>query len=130
MPIKDKSLYPPNWKRIRAQILERAENSCELCGVENHKWIRRSKRNRAIYVPSLIHKGTAGSLGKAIRVVLTVAHLDHNPQNNHPDNLAALCQRCHLRHDRHQHAANSAATREAKRAPNQTRMQFNTEQAR
>ena len=37
------------------------------------------------------------------RVVLASAHLDHDPSNNDPGNLAALCQRCHLAHDRPEH---------------------------
>ena len=28
-----------------------------------------------------------------------VAHLDQQPENNHPNNLKALCQKCHLKHD-------------------------------
>lgn len=36
---------------------------------------------------------------RIIRIVLTVAHLDHRPENNDPTNLKALCQRCHLRYD-------------------------------
>ena len=31
------------------------------------------------------------------------AHRDHDPTNNRPGNLAALCQRCHLLHDRAEH---------------------------
>jgi 5-methylcytosine-specific restriction endonuclease McrA len=42
------------------------------------------------------------------RVILTVAHFDHQPENVVPANLAALCQRCHNRYD--------AATRAAGRA--------------
>jgi hypothetical protein len=38
-----------------------------------------------------------------VRVVLTVAHLNHRPEDNGLENLAALCQRDHLRHDREQH---------------------------
>ena len=34
------------------------------------------------------------------RVVLACCHLDHDPTNNAPANLAALCQHCHLAHDR------------------------------
>lgn len=34
-----------------------------------------------------------------IMIVLTVAHLDHTPENCSPDNLRALCQRCHNRYD-------------------------------
>ena len=36
-------------------------------------------------------------------VVLACAHLDHDPGNNAPANLAALCQRCHMRHDAAEH---------------------------
>lgn len=35
-----------------------------------------------------------------VKIILTVAHLDRDRTNNHPGNLAALCQRCHLNHDR------------------------------
>jgi len=49
------------------------------------------------------------------KVVLTVAHLDHNEANCDPANLRALCQRCHLRHDLQQHMANAALTRRRKR---------------
>ena len=36
---------------------------------------------------------------KAIKIVLTVAHLDHDVTNNNNDNLKLMCQRCHLRYD-------------------------------
>lgn len=44
---------------------------------------------------------TPGFFG-AVYIVLTIAHLDHDPENwDVPDDrLAALCQRCHLRYDR------------------------------
>lgn len=40
---------------------------------------------------------------RVFRIVLTVAHLNHDRTDNRPENLAALCQRCHLLHDREQH---------------------------
>lgn len=46
------------------------------------------------------------------RVVLACCHLDHDPANNVPVNLAALCQHCHLDHDR---ADNLARRREGAR---------------
>lgn len=78
MPIKpeNKKRYPTNWKEIRKTILHRAENKCEFCGVENYT-IREN-----------------GS-----KVVLTIAHLDHTPENCEPDNLRALCQKCHNKYD-------------------------------
>jgi 5-methylcytosine-specific restriction endonuclease McrA len=45
-------------------------------------------------------------------VVLTIAHLDQQPENNDHANLRALCQRCHLRFDADwRHARAAAGTR-------------------
>lgn len=79
MPI-DYSKYHPEWKsRISPYIrFERAENKCEECGAENYK-------------PHPITDS---------RVILTVAHLDHDTSNNSDENLKALCQKCHLSHDK------------------------------
>lgn len=44
-------------------------------------------------------------------IVLTVAHLDHDPRNCDPSNLKALCQKCHLDYDQQHHQQNAAATR-------------------
>ena len=49
-------------------------------------------------------------------VILTVAHLDHQPENCAPGNLKAMCQRCHLRYDSQHHQRNAAATRRAKKS--------------
>lgn len=78
MPIKpeNKKRYPANWKQIRADILKRAFNCCEFCGIPNHV-VREN-----------------GS-----KVVLTIAHLDHTPENCDYANLRALCQKCHNTYD-------------------------------
>ena len=86
-------LYPPNWKEISKRIRARAGWKCEFCGAENYR----------------AHPRTGS------RVVLTVAHLGHDPMNCSEDNLRALCQGCHLRYDARQHAANAARTRGRKR---------------
>lgn len=54
-----------------------------------------------------------------VRVVLTVAHKDHDTTNNADDNLAAWCQRHHLRWDARFHADNARATRSRKAARGQ-----------
>lgn len=94
MPIKpeNKNRYPKNWKQIRLEILDRAKNSCEFCGAVN-------------YHPH----PTTGS-----KVVLTIAHLDHTPENCSPENLKALCQKCHLSYDKEHHAKNARKTRDNK----------------
>ena len=101
MPIRpeNKKRYPKNWKEIRQQILKRADNRCEFCGVENHTWR-----------PSL----SSTSPSDAVWVVLTIAHLDHNPENCDPKNLRALCQRCHNRYDAKHRAATRSHTRAMK----------------
>lgn len=44
-------------------------------------------------------------------VVLTIAHLDHVPENCAPENLRAWCQRCHLRYDAEHHKQTAYRTR-------------------
>ena len=48
------------------------------------------------------------------RVILTIAHLDHTPENCADDNLRAWCQRCHFAYDLPMHIANRKATRWAR----------------
>ncbi|MBE0428022.1 MAG: hypothetical protein IBX72_15450 [Nitrospirae bacterium] len=74
---ENKHRYPLNWKKIVKRIKERTGNKCEWCGAEN-------------YAP---HPITGAN------VILTVAHLDHTPENCNDENLKALCQRCHNSYD-------------------------------
>lgn len=111
MPIKpeNKKLYPPNWKQISEYIrFERAKNKCEFCGVNNYIrgfWIE----NKFVTIEQiLIELETTGNTQidnfsiekKPIKIILTVAHLDHNPSNCDYSNLKALCQKCHNNYDR------------------------------
>ncbi len=49
-------------------------------------------------------------------IVLTVAHLDHDPRNCDRANLKALCQACHLGYDAEHHAETAARTRKEGKA--------------
>jgi hypothetical protein len=44
-------------------------------------------------------------------IVLTVAHLDHDPRNCALSNLKALCQYCHLRYDAEHHGQSAYQSR-------------------
>lgn len=59
--------------------------------------------------PLLIRLPGTRGLTRLIEIVLTTAHLNHRPQDNHHTNLAALCQRCHLAHDRLHHQSTRRA---------------------
>lgn len=96
MPIsaENRARYPSDWKAIsRAIRFERAKGWCEFCQLAEH---------------GQPHPVT-GSI-----VVLTVAHLDHTPENNDPGNLAAMCQHCHNTYDAPHRRVNAARTRRAK----------------
>lgn len=104
MPIKDKTLYPRNWPTIRQEILGRANHRCECqgtCGSCGPAFCRERDRE-----PARSFRG---------QVILTVAHLNHNPKDNRRRNLRALCQRCHLSYDAPFHAFNASRTRDRKR---------------
>ena len=115
MPI-DYKKYPANWKsEIRPAILKRAENKCEFCGVKNYSIGLRNKEGifytvdfiteelestgLDMFEDELLHCVLIDGSVNPIKIVLTIAHLDHDIKNNDYSNLRALCQRCHNRHD-------------------------------
>jgi 5-methylcytosine-specific restriction endonuclease McrA len=104
MPIKkeNRKRYPKNWKWIREAILNRAGHCCERCGVPNraYGWREKDGTFTLVFDPFMQDPKNPFYRGKPIRIILTIAHLDHIPEHNHPDNLKALCQKCHLAYDR------------------------------
>lgn len=116
----DYSKYPPNWKQIRAQILDRAGHKCEKCGVANYAVGARDRFDewhdeKSIHsMNSDYGRHLFGEFPKIIKVVLTIAHVhDPDPQNCAPENLAAWCQRCHNQHDAQMRAGNRRKNRAA-----------------
>lgn len=115
MPI-DYSRYPPSWKtEIVPAILSRCSGRCEECGLENHSFVWAVKffiknEDRRYTERSIWFRVEADAIReskgddhrrKKVKVVLTVAHLDHDETNVtvQLDRLRALCQACHLRYD-------------------------------
>jgi hypothetical protein len=132
MPIKpeNRARYPKNWKAIRTEVLERAGHRCEWegCGVPHGEWGLRSLDGKWYswqeFADGNIPEGVRFEQDrKAERmgfpIVLTIAHLDHEPENNgepgNRPNLRAWCQYHHLAYDRPHHLANGRKTREAKK---------------
>lgn len=101
MPIsaEDRKRYPADWPKISKRIrYGRAEGRCECAGEcgTGHPGRCQAREGQP-------HPVTSS------QVVLTVAHLDHTPENCADENLRAMCQRCHLAYDADHHAASRAA---------------------
>jgi hypothetical protein len=60
-------------------------------------------------------EGSPPGPGRRLRVILTVAHLNHDPRDNGDTNLVALCQWCHLNYDRLHHRETRAARKDVAR---------------
>jgi 5-methylcytosine-specific restriction endonuclease McrA len=97
----DYKKYHPAWKQLVLAIKRRAHDRCELCGVQNGKTIIRPDGNwwHEWYYADPEDIICAPTGARAVRIVLTVAHVDQDITNNNPWNLMALCQRCHLKID-------------------------------
>lgn len=99
MPIRpeNRALYPADWEALSYQIrFVRARRRCEFQTYDG-------KRCTAVHGKPHPHTGAI--------VVLTTAHLDHDPTNSDPANLRAGCQCCHNRYDRAHRQETAAATR-------------------
>ena len=81
MPM-ERERYPADWHRIAFEIKERAGWKCQRCG----------KQCRKPGEPFDTHRNT-----------LTVAHLNHTPEDVRSENLMAMCAPCHLRYDVQHH---------------------------
>lgn len=108
MPIRaDRmKLYPgggthsKEWKAFRASLLDRASNACE--GTPMHPDCRAPNGGK--------HPETGS------KVVLTIAHMDHDESHADPERCRALCNRCHNAWDADHRRKNRAETLRAKKA--------------
>jgi len=119
MPIRpqQRSLYPTDWPEISRRIrFDRASGQCECNGECGHdheqEWNDHQREFEAAWGVRDItaedpKRCLALNTGRhpitGSTVVLTVAHLDHDPTNNDDGNLRAMCNRCHLAYDREHH---------------------------
>lgn len=142
MPVKpeNRGLYPLNWDAISLQAKIRAGWKCQHPGCTARQyavgeWLLQGVRanwcehghvghelpgsyQQARQMAAEIQWSRSGDdpeAPKIIVIVLTVAHLDHQPENCDPANLAAFCQRHHLAYDQQHHAESAYMTRMAKR---------------
>lgn len=104
------ALYPPDWPSISLAVRSRAGWRCEECGVENRAWgwrdssgafhrVRARPLKDAGYGRPPFELRIGDNVVRIIEIVLTAAHLNHNPADCRQENLRAWCQRCHLIYD-------------------------------
>ena len=96
--------YPPDWREISARIRQRSMGQCEClgeCGLHHDHRCTETNGEPAVWA-----KG---------KIMLTVAHLDHTPENCADNNLRAMCQRCHNRYDAEDRRKNRSRTLALKR---------------
>lgn len=107
MPIRpeNKARYPANWKEISLDIRgNRAKWRCECDGRCGRKhWDGRCLRPDKRIIKRDYETGCT----------LTVAHLDHQPENCDPENLMAMCEACHNKYDAKERAAGRKRRRQA-----------------
>jgi hypothetical protein len=89
MPItkEERARYPKDWAQISDRIrFERAEGQCEMLTLDGARCTARHGQRHPF----------TGAI-----VILTVAHLNHTPEDCREENLKAACQLCHNRWDAH-----------------------------
>lgn len=123
MPIRpeNKKRYPSNWKtEIRPSILKRDNYECQgllnqyedRCGAKDGGYAIRdiecADARCFEYDPPEVIESFKRTFPnhKRVKIVLTIAHLDHTPENCDPANLVSMCQLCHNTYDAPMRAAN------------------------
>jgi hypothetical protein len=98
----------PTWKAQRERLLERCDHKCERCRVPNHERVIRADQGSwqlttaRWYHPDHLPPRAWKRIRTAY-IVLTMAHLTHDPLQCDDADLAMLCQYCHLHYDLLQH---------------------------
>lgn len=117
MPIRseNRARYPKDWKTVVVpRIRARSGNRCECTGQcgHNHGLIEEA---RGVRCPARNGEVRTNYRGEW-KIVLTVMHLDHQPENCADDNLLHACQGCHNRYDGPTRRAGIKARKRAERA--------------
>jgi hypothetical protein len=128
MPIRKelRHLYTgPAWEQARSEALELAGYRCAHCKIPNgilagrfanRPGVGYAFKRKTFYTAHCRPKRHSGSppvCDRLIRIVLTVAHLDRDPEKRNLDqsNLRPLCQSCHLAYDRKANLSRARLTR-------------------
>jgi hypothetical protein len=129
-----------SWAEARGRVLERAGHRCEQCHKPNREavwtfraydgsqwwswtlgrrqvWIdcKTGTRMKFALTTTKAAEAQTNGLMRIVRVVLTVAHLNHKPGDDRLENLKAFCQWCHLHYDKLHHHETRGSRKDAAR---------------
>jgi hypothetical protein len=128
----DRSAYPENWQEIRTAVRMRSGGRCECrgeCGLhdgtpssscqhdihERCDWPRTCECWCHGVKPAdstrCEERDGTNAIWARGRVVLTTAHLCHDPSCSDLEHLRHMCNRCHLRYDRTLHVRHARERR-------------------
>lgn len=104
MPIRpeNRDRYPADWPELSHRLKEAARWRCQCTGECGRGHTDRCPERHG----RMAVRGRCDHL-----IVLTVAHLDHTPENNQPENLRVMCPGCHLHYDQPYHLARRVLNR-------------------
>lgn len=113
MPIRPemRHLYPPDWDAFSLAKKEAAGWRCECRGE-----CARGSDHLDGADGRCVNRHGMPAFRTGSNVVLTTAHLNHDPTDCSDENTRAFCNGCHLHYDRGHHAETRAATRRARLA--------------
>lgn len=97
----NRALYPSGWDQIATFIKSLNSWQCAHCG----KQCRRPYQSVGDFIEDIRVARVSECpvvldfLEHPTRFILTVAHLNHRPEDCRPENLLPLCAPCHCRYD-------------------------------
>ena len=96
--------YHPDWSDIiRTKVLKKANYQCEICKVTSGSEVLREPNGTWLECDEHVTKWAKKEGRKRVKIVLTVAFLNHLVIDARDSNMKALCQACQLHHDRSHH---------------------------
>ena len=102
MPIRPENQhrYGDDWPEFSRLIrFDRAKGRCECQGECGRSELHLDETDGRC-----VNRHGQPAVGTGSTVVLTVAHLNHIPEQRGDDQVKAMCQGCHLWYDRAHHA--------------------------
>lgn len=92
--------YSPDWADIiRPAILKRDNYCCRVCGIRHKSVVYKNSIGNYVICDEFTQEWAKANNKRVFTLFLQVAHLNHNKEDNRPENLMTLCPRHHSKYD-------------------------------